>query len=339
MSISWGAANARARGLATHLLDRDSLLQAAAAGSWPAATRTIVQRGYPLSDGGSGLTPAEFDRAAGQVLADRLALLRPWLGSGSAALAVLTEAAECRALRRLLRGTVQGASRSARLRGAVPTPGLPARALDRLAGASTPADLAAALTRMGHPAGPVLQAAAGSATVSSLWRLEGALARLFAGRASRAARHAGRAVRRFTASLIDLENAQSLLLRSEWGPDVPPEEVFLPGGLVLDRARFATAARLAAERVGSALEEWFGRTPLGPAFADAGGPMAFEARALGALVAWQRREGRRDPLGPGVVLEVIERMRAEAHDVRLVSSAVDLGAPRGVVAAALVTDA
>ena len=74
-------------------------------------------------------------------------------------------------------------------------------------------------------------------------------------------------------------------------------------------------------------------------FGEALEPRHFEARALGALLAWQRREGRRDPLGPGVVLEVIERMRAEAHDVRLVSSATDLGAPPGMVAAALVTPA
>lgn len=338
--MPWSGANARARGLATHLLDRESLLLAAGAGSWQAAARALVERGYPLHESGAQLTPQEFDRATGRVLADRLALLGRWLGPRRAALAVLYEEAEYRALRRLLRGAAQGASPGARLRGTTPTPGLPERALELLARAESPAHLAESLIRLGHPAGRALKVAGAGTKASELWRLEGALARVFALRATRAARHAGRAVRRFAAMLIDLENAEALLLLGEWGSGVSADEVFLSGGLVLDRARFARAATLGGhDPVAAALTDWFALTPLGEVFGEAPGPGSFEARALGALLAWQRREGRRDPLGPAVVLEVIERMRAEAHDVRLVSSAADLGAPRGVVAAALVTPA
>jgi vacuolar-type H+-ATPase subunit C/Vma6 len=337
--MSWGAANARARGLVTHLLDRESLLRAAGAGSWQAAARALVERGYPLDESGAQLTPQEFDLATGRVLADRLALLGRWLGPRRPALAVLYEEAEYRVLRRLLRGAAQGASPGARLRGTTPTPGLPERALELLSRAESPAHLTVSLIRLGHPAGRALKVAGAGTKASELWRLEGALARVFAMRATRAARHAGRAVRRFAATLIDLANAEALLLVSEWGSEVSADDVFLPGGFVLDRARFTMAATLGADRVEAALADWFARTPLGEVFGEAPGPRSFEARALGALLAWQRREGRRDPLGPGIVLEVIERMRAEAHDVRLVSSAADLGAPRAVVAAALVTPA
>jgi len=337
--MDWGAVNARARGIATHLLDRGSLLLAAGADSWDAATRILVERGYPAHHEEARLTPQVFDRVAGEVLAERMGKLARWLGPGDRVLAILSEEAEYRTLRRLLRGAAQGNSPGARLRGAIPTVGLSERALDRLAHAESPARLADALVGLGHPAGRTLQSAGAGLRGSALWRLEGALARSYAERSARAARHAGRAVRRFAAILVDLLNAEALLLRPEWGPEVSPGEVFLPGGLVLDRARFAEAAALEPDGIGAALAGWFAGSPLGQAFGEAPPARGFEARALGALLAWQRREGRRNPLGPGVVLEVIARMRAEAHDVRLVSGAAELGAPPGAVAAGLVTPA
>jgi len=337
--MHWGAVNARARGLATHLLDRESLLLAAGAQAWPAAARILLERGYPVREGGARLTPQELDRAVGGVLAERLALLARWLGTGRSALAILSEEAEYRALRRLLRGAAQGISPGARLRGVIPTSGLSEPVLSRLAHAESPARLIDMLIRLGHPAGRALQAAEAETGSPPLWRLEKALARVYAMRSARAARHAGRAVRRFAAVAVDLLNAEALLLRSEWGPDVSPDEVFLPGGLVLDHARFTEAAGLDGDRIEAMMANWFAGSPLAEVFGDAGPSRSFEARALGALLDWQQREGRRDPLGPGVVLEVVARLRAEAHDVRLVSSAVELGAPAGAVAAELVTPA
>ena len=337
--MDWGAVNARARGMATHLLDRESLLLAAEAASWEGATRTLVERGYPALAGEARLTPQEFDRVTGQVLAQRLAMLARWLGPRSPALAILSEEAEFRTLRRLLRGAAQGISPQARLRGALPTAGLSEAALDRLSRAESPARLADLLLRMGHPAGRALQSADAGVRGSLLWRLEAALARLYAERSARAARHAGRSVRRFAGIQLDLLNAEALLLRAQWGPEVSPEEVFLPGGMVLDKARFTEAAALTPDGIGAALAQWFAGSPLGEAFGAATPARSFEARALGALLAWQRREGRRSPLGPGVVFEVIIRMRAEAHDVRLISGAMELGTPQAVVAAGLVTPA
>ena len=189
--MDWGAVNARARGIATHLLDRESLLLAAGADSWDAATRTLVDRGYPARAGEARLTPLEFDRVTGQVLAERLGMLARWLGPRGRALAILSEETEFRTLRRLLRGAAQGISPGARLREAIPTAGLSERVLDRLSRAESPARLAELLLRLGHPAGRALQSAGAALRGSALWRLEGALARLFAERSTRAARRAG----------------------------------------------------------------------------------------------------------------------------------------------------
>ena len=339
--MTWGAANARARGLATHLLDRSALVDAAAAGSWAAMLARLVERGYAWQAPGADLSPEEFDRATVERQAARMRLLGRWLGTRRQALAILYEDEERRALRILLRGAAQGASPAARMRGLMPTPGLPQRAIERLAEAESPALLTDALVQMGHPAGRALAQAggpAGESGVPSLWRLESALSRTFALRATRAARRAGRDVRRFVGLLIDIENAGTLLMAEDWGAGVAPDDVFLPGGKVLDRRRFEALASL-PDRSGllPALERTFAATPVASLLL--GGAGGYEGRALSALLVWLRGEARRDPLGPAVVLWVMQRIRAEARDLRLLSAARELGMPAARAAELLVTPA
>jgi vacuolar-type H+-ATPase subunit C/Vma6 len=340
--MSWGAANARARGLATHLLDRPALIHAAGAGSWAATIRRLVEQGYALPDAGAELSPEEFDRATGEVQLARLRLLGRWLGGQREALAILYEDEERRILRALLRGAAEGPSPEARLRGLSPTPGLSRRAMERLARVESPALLAEALVRMGHPAGRALAQAArhsSEAAPPGLWRLETALSQTFALRATRAARRGGKEVRGFVGLLIDLENAGSLLLARDWGPEIGPDEVFLPGGTVLDRKRFAALAALPDQAgVSVALEQAFAHTPLARVF-RVEGSRDFDARASSALLEWLRHESRRNPLGPGVVLWVLQRIRAEARDLRFLSAAVQLGMPPARMAESLVTPA
>jgi hypothetical protein len=340
--MNWGAANARARGLSTHLLDRAALMHAAGAGSWPATIRRLVERGYALPNVGAELSPEEFDRATGEVHLARLRLLERWLGGRREALAILFEDEERRTLRALLRGAAEGASPEARLRGLSPTPGLPRQAIERLAWAESPALLAEALVRMGHPAGRALAQAARhtpEAALPGLWRLETALSQTFALRATRAARRGGKEFRRFAALLIDLENAGSLLLARDWGPEIGPDEVFLPGGAVLDRMRFAALAAIPDQSgVSLGLEQAFAHTPFARIF-GLEGTRDFDARASSALLEWLRREARRNPLGPGVVLWVLQRIRAEARDLRFLSAAVQLGMPPARMAESLVTPA
>jgi vacuolar-type H+-ATPase subunit C/Vma6 len=298
------------------------------------------QHGYPVAAAETQVTPDAFDRETGRLVADRLQLLGRWLGSGRRALAVVYEEEDRRTLRALLRGAAQGISAIGRLRGAVPTPNLPDRTLEQLARAESTADLARILVRAGHPAGRALLAVRPATGESSgLHRLEAALARLFVTRATRAARGAGRLIAEFVALHVDVENAGTLLAAT--GTEAPvPNDWYLPGGDRIDQARFArVAARADARSVREELAGLFRRTALEPAFEIDQEASGFERGILRATVAWLRRAARHDPLGPAVVLEVVQRIRVEAHDVRLVVNAASLGAPASTVEPALATAA
>lgn len=312
--MGWEAAVARGRGLATHLVSRDTLLRAAEAGSWTGAARTLVTAGFPAIERDLA-SRADFDRAAGRIAAARMELLGRWLGNRRGALAVIYEDENRRSIRRLLRGAAEGTSRETRLRGLTPTPELPERVLVRLASAASPERLIDMLVHAGHPAGRVLATARGprrAPQAPGLWRSELELDRLFATRVTRAARRAGAPVRRFTALLIDVENAWSVLSASHWGDDVTPEEVFLEGGKALDRDAFLTLARLPESGDGRwrGLARQFASTPLGRLFADPRAAALLEDQVAVALVAWQRAEARKNPLSAAAVLDVLLRIQA-----------------------------
>ena len=334
--MGWEAANARARGLATHLLARESLALAARRATWDSAARALVERGYPLEERDL-LSRADLDRAIGRIAARRLGVLWRWLGSRRASLAVLYALEERRALRRLLRGAAQGASPELRLFGLTPTPTLPERVLRRLSHVPSPAGLATILTRAGHPAGRVL--ARGGRPPLSLWESELALNQLFARLVTRAARRGGRTVRRFTALCLDLENTWSLLARG-WGDNVGARDVFLPGGEVLEVETFAALAAVPpGDATWQTLASRFGSTPLARVFRERASPTELERGVAVALVAWMRAEARRDPLSVSTVLAVALRIRNEAHDVRLVTFATDIGAPVATIVSGLETAA
>ena len=333
--MRWDAVNARARGLATHLLDRGTLAGLAAAPDWPAFMARVMALGYPLElVGGATVDPSSFDRAVSLVAVARLNLLGRWLASRQAVLAVVLEDEERRTLRALLRGAAEGASPGARLRAVMPTPHLPIRALERLARASSVPDLMRELVRIGHPAGRAMQDVLRHAKVPDLRSLEWALTRLFSERATRAARPGGSVVRRFAAELVEQENVWTLLLSAPLDGGALPDQDFLPGGALLTREEFV---RLRAERDGDrlmlGLRALFKGSALGTVLAH--DPLympSLEPRAAAARTAWLRRRARHDPLGPAVVLWVMERIRAEARALRAIGWGVAFGAPPPTIA-------
>jgi vacuolar-type H+-ATPase subunit C/Vma6 len=338
--MRWDDVNARAVGLASHLLRREQLLDLLAVGTWLAAARRLIDLGVPV-DSSIG-TPADLDRAIGRLAARRLAILDRWLGARRTAAAVIYEDEDRRNLRALLRGAAQGAPPTLRLRSCVPTPGLPELALERLAQAGSPGELIRRLVRQGHPAGRALASVEPAIRPDGgLFGLELALSKAFAARASRLARRGGRLVRRFAQSAVDRENGWSLLSASGWATDRPAETVFLEGGRELPLDTFKAVAALGdPDRVRDRLAIAFGRGPLAPVFADrSAAPASLESRALAARVAWCRAEGRREPLGPGVCFAAIERIRGEAHDLRLVLGGLALGATPEAIEPLLVTAA
>ena len=333
--MRWDDVNARARGLATHLLDRDALGALAAAPDWPAFLGRITSLGYPLDLGGGAIVdPPTFDRAVSLVAAARLNLLGRWLAARGAVLAVVLEDEERRTVRALLRGVAQGASPGARLRAVMPTPALPIRVLERLTRTATVGELVSELVRVGHPAGRVLEDLLRQSPSPPLRSLEWALARLFSQRAVRAARAGGPVVRRYAAELVDQENVWTLLLAAPLEEKAPADQEFLPGGARLTREEFSTLrAERDPERLASALRTRFEGTALGAAL-EQGAPdlSSLEARVAAARIGWLRGLARRDPLGPAVVLAVLERIRAEARALRAIAWGVAVGAPAPALA-------
>ncbi len=338
----WDDVNARARGLATHLLDRGDLLRLAESRSWDAFVRDVLELGVPLMPGDGGTTsPPDFDRAVGRIVAQRLALLARWLGPRRAVLNVIYEDEERRTLRALLRGAAQGGSPGARLRAVTPTPGLPGRVLERLARAESPAALADELVRMGHPAGRALQEASLSEPALGLLGLETALTRTFATRATRAARRGGPVIRQFVAELIDLENAWTLILGGGRHHSITGDSLFVEGGAVLNRKTFLRLQATAElGELFTQLRAAFAKRGLDRVFTgDVPDPARIEARAFAARIAHQRSLARRNPLSPSVVLSVLERIRGEGRDLRTVAWGLALGAPGPAIETQLVTAA
>jgi vacuolar-type H+-ATPase subunit C/Vma6 len=332
--MRWDDVNARARGLATHLLDRSALAGLAASPDWPAFVSRLAGLGYPLDlAGGAIVDPPAFDRAVSLVASARLRLLGRWLAARGAILAVVLEDEERRTLRALLRGAAEGASPGARLRAVLPTPTLPARALERLARAASVPELARELVRQGHPAGRTLQDALRRAEAPDLRALEWALTRLFSERAVRAARRGGALVRGFAAELVDQENVWTLLLAAPPAPATPADEEFLPGGALMTRKEFSRLrADRDADRVLDSLRALLAGSALGEALAVAPLDQAtLESRAAAARIARLRHIARRDPLGAAVTLSILERIRAEARAVRAIAWGVAFGTPPATI--------
>jgi vacuolar-type H+-ATPase subunit C/Vma6 len=334
--MRWEDLDARARGLATHLLGRAELQALAQAPDRPALAEALRRRGFPVEEGETTVEALEL--ALRRVAALRLRVLARWSGVRADALTVVFEDEDRRSLRALLRGAVQGAAAEARLAGLIPTPTLPERALRELAGRDRPAAIAALLTAWRNPYGSALLPAA-SATQPDLFQLELLLNRTFAARALRAARREGEPLAAYVRETIDLENAFSALVLAAEGKDVTPKDAFLPGGERVSIGAFEVAAaagdlatatrRLAASFAGTALARAFdGR---------AADPAQLEVTVLRIRVRELVHAMRVTPLGPAPVLAYALRLRAEMDDLRRIIWGVALAAPRAMLVGEMAT--
>lgn len=335
----WGDVNARARGLATRLLDRPTLERLGREGSLREVAEGLRARGFPVrAEGAERRTPEALEEAVRRGTGARTALLARWLGPRTEVLRVLFEAEDRRSARALLRGAAAGAPPADRIAGLVPTPELPAEALKELAEAPGPADVARGLRERGHPFGEALSEEGGEA--SDLLEVERRLAASFAARAVAAVPRRESALRRFVARVLDLENGWTALLWDGSSDEPPAEGFFLEGGRVLDRERFRRVAggdSFAGRR--EALAAAFGNTPLGRAIGRApDDPGVLAVRTLRARIAEERAAALRAPLGPAPVLLYALRLRGEASDLRRIVWGAALGAPAGTVLGELVAE-
>jgi len=334
VTVRWEDLNARARGLATHLLSGPQVTMLAQAPDAAALGEALRHYGYPLEEGAA--SPAVLELALRRMAADRLRLLARWCGPRAGVLAVLFEDEDRRSLRALLRGTLQHAPAELRVAGLIPTPTLPERALRELADQATPAAVAALLTAWRNPYGSAILAAA-SAAQPDLLTLELLINRTFATRASHAARGAG-LLADYVRETVDLENAYTALVLAEEGRDVSPRETFLAGGRHLSQAAFeAACAAGSAAGAGRHIAAAFVNTHFGPVFARPSGDAGLETAVLRARIHSLVRAGRVHPLGPAPLLTYALRLRAETLDVQRIIWGVALQAPRAGLGRDMVT--
>ncbi|HWA59491.1 MAG TPA: V-type ATPase subunit [Gemmatimonadales bacterium] len=334
---AWDDLNARSRGLATHLLGRDRLASLARVPDLAALAECLRGFGYPIPLEGR-MDGADIELAARRHLAARLATLGRWAAGRRPALAIIFEDEERRSIVALLRGAVQHAEPEVRLAGLLPTPNLPEKALEELSRQPSPAALAALLLAWDHPLAPALLPQAGRPE-PDLLHLEVLLHRAFAERALTAARREGRSgtLARYVRRLIDLENAFTVLALSD-EKDAKVAECWIDGGTLLgpDLAQRAAAAggpRAAAPILAKA----FAGLPLADAFRQEPEDGGIEVAVLRAQLLELRAAARQDPLSPALLLGYALRLRAELLDVCRLTWGLALGAPAGILTAALAT--
>jgi vacuolar-type H+-ATPase subunit C/Vma6 len=320
--------NARAKGLSSRLLQREAL-------AGLAQVRDLQQLSRALA--GLGVVPEEIPNATAAALelalrrsaGSALHVARRWLGERSEVVAVVLEAEDRRSLRALVRGAAAGVHAEVRLTGLVPTPSLPERLLQELAGRSRVRDQAALLVAAGHPYGaPMLAAAA--AQEPDLFLVELAIARTFAERAQRGARRDGRFLREYVGDLIDIDNCRTVLLLAQRASE-PAPRAFIAGGRRLTQEDFARAARIGEPtRAARVLGEALGGGTLAAALIRYPAAPAELERALEAQLADRLlRQARLDPLGPAPLLLYCHRLRAQSVALGELVWSVDLGVPPG----------
>ncbi|HVX89619.1 MAG TPA: V-type ATPase subunit [Gemmatimonadales bacterium] len=202
MSPRWEDVNARARGLGTHLLDRGRLEALAAAPDLGALAEALGRAGIAIGAGDGATAEAGIRQWSAGILRT----LQRWVGARSDALPLVFDDEDRRSIRALIRGAAAGVPAEARLLALLPTPALPAAALEALAALHTVEEVAALLAAWRHPFAGAAAAAVGAEP--DLLAFDRALADAARQRAERAARRSGsRALRRLVAELFATDPA------------------------------------------------------------------------------------------------------------------------------------
>jgi vacuolar-type H+-ATPase subunit C/Vma6 len=321
---SYDSVDARARGLATHLLSAGEWNALADASDLPTLTSRLVQGREPLPLRGPA-TASDVERAARRLAGQRLALLARWCEQRPELLEVLFGDEDRRSLQALVRGALAAAPPDARLAATLPTPGLPLRALETLAAQPTIAAVAALLVAWRHPAAAALDSAPRRGP-ADLLLVEMALTRDFAGRALRAARRGDSVLRWHTQTVVDLENVLAALVLAEAPAEVELSALFVEGGRVsftaLDAVARAPTRLVALEKARAA----FARTAFEEAFTQ-GEPSRLAQRLAALHRGALHRRARTDPLSSAPVLDYALRLREEVQRLQRLAWAVALDAP------------
>ncbi|MGE0353377.1 MAG: V-type ATPase subunit [Gemmatimonadales bacterium] len=324
---------ARVRGLATHLLDDDDYRELARARDLPELAARLAGHGLAIEPVSGPVAAANLEIQVRRAAAAQLQVLNRWCGPRAAVLAVIFEDEDRRSLRALVRGAAAGAAPAARLAGLIPTSLLPARALEELAGLTSPGEIGALLATWGNPyASAILESSAGAHP--DLFAMEVALSRRFAGRAVRGARKGDAVLRHYVATTIDLENVFTLLAMHSAEPERRPEDCFIPGGRAIPLELFVHASGLEslAVAVGELAARLAPEQMAEPILERHEDPAELEDLLLRHRIRRLRRRARLDPLSTAPVLAFALELRHEVRRLQRLIWGIGLHAPVAVLA-------
>jgi len=326
MNAHWEDLNARARGLATHLAQRDDLEELAGAPDLATLAQGCAALGV-IPTAPEEATPTALELAFRRGAARNLQLLARWLGPREPLVRIMFEDEDRRSLHALIRGATAGVASELRLTGLIPTTTLPERQLEELAHQTRARDIAALLVVWQHPYGSPLLAAAGGET-PDLYQLECALNQTFARRVTEGCRRGGRELRAWVEETIDLENLKGALVLASGDQERPPEAAFLPGGHRIPLERFRTAALTGKPaRAAALLAGCFGAKIARLLQRKADSPAELDNALLVHRLNKLQARARRDPLGPAPLLWYLLRLRAQALRLRLLLWTTAIGLP------------
>lgn len=320
---------ARARGLTSHLLQDEQIatlcsVPAAHLSAQLAALGAIAPDAVVPNSAGA-LHVHDIERALRERAALRLQILTRWSGARRDALAVLFDDEDMRSLRALVRAIVSGVPVEDRLTGLIPTPGLPTRALSALASSGDVANVASLLLTWQNSYGAAMAVEAARPR-PELLGFDVALARTFASRASRAARH-NRMLRHYTQRVIDLANLWTALVLADHSTDVSVATLFVEGGTLVREADLAFAVAAARrEPLATRLLPRVTGTPLAAALDPVDGRDPEDA-AREAMVVEFRALARREPTSVAPVIVFVLRQRSELRALLRIVWSVSLGIP------------
>ncbi len=331
MAAFFGDINARARGLRTHLLPPSTLDGLARAPSLLVLQRDLSALGFVRPD--APTTTATLEQAVRRHAAGQISLLSRWsAGPRQATLAVVFEDEDRRSIQAVVRGAQQAAPAEARLAGLVPTASLPERALQALAAQPTVEDVVHLLGWWQHPLAPPLLVPA-SKPHPSLFRIEVALHRAFASRATQAAKKADRHLAAYVMQVIDIMNAWSALLHFAEEDPAIVELTFIEGGSALPRNSFEQLMSLPLfDEVEEMLVRQFRGSPLSDAFRRGIDNLAeLEFEILRAQIHEQNHAVRVDPGGTAPIIGYALELRAQVIMLRRIIWGVALRAPSSMI--------
>ncbi|HVZ78620.1 MAG TPA: V-type ATPase subunit [Gemmatimonadaceae bacterium] len=291
----------RARGLSTHLLPASALGEMAALSDLRALADALVQHGYlTRPPDAPPATARDLELAIRRAQALCVATLVRWCPPPRHELAPLLEDEDVRSLRAIIRGAAAGEPALRRLAGLMPTPSLPAAALDELAALDDLGAIAATLAAWGHPfARPVLDAS--RRPQADLFALEQEVVRTWAERAVRAARHADDALRRYVRATVDRANRRIARVLALHRVDAAAGSLFIPGGEAVRMDDLVTAQRSHDAQ-----------------FLDA---------RLSPMLPEFRRRALQEPLSLAPVVTLFLRLRQERHALLRIIWGIALGMP------------